>query len=141
MTGNAAEIAPTFERAVRDFMDEEFRREPFSTINLVEGQLSSLLGRVESAEKKLVRGSVLWFPVLCDVYSSPSRMRQLVRLSNLKPYSRTSQVRAQMWCHLMLSQVGRSYCVPHFFRSNLMNVSQVVAQTLPKSHYTPTTQR
>jgi hypothetical protein len=64
MTENAAEIPPAFEDAVRDFITEELQREPFCTVNPVEEQLSSLLGKVEFMEGKLVRGSIPWFPIL-----------------------------------------------------------------------------
>jgi hypothetical protein len=66
MDGHAAVVPPAFDEAVRDFISEQLRREPFSSVGRVEEQLSPVLKKLSSIEETLVRGSfVAHDPVLC----------------------------------------------------------------------------
>ena len=69
MAGNAVEIPPAFEDAVRDFITEQLLREPFCTVGTVEEQLLSLLGKVRTVEENLVRGCA---PRFLTVSRSPN---------------------------------------------------------------------
>ena len=83
MDGHAAVVPPAFDEAVRDFISEQLRREPFSSVGRVEEQLSPVLKKLSSIEETLVRGSFV-APIPCCVYISPTKGISLGKVEKLE---------------------------------------------------------
>lgn len=70
MAEESTVVPPTFDDAVREFIAEQLRREPFRTVGELEDQLSSQQKKLTLFEETLVRGpfmvphSVLRSPIL-----------------------------------------------------------------------------